>query len=416
MKGVGTNAGDNPTLDEVCIFIVDCLHKTAPTQPTGYPSIRTPNVGRGRLLLDGVNRVSEDVYAEWTKRAIPEPGDLILAREAPAGNVAIIREGQTVCLGQRTVHLRPSHEKVDPDFLCYYLLAPRQQGALLAGETGATAGHVNMRDIRRLELGTLPTVPEQQRLGQIIAVYDDLIENNRRRIALLEKAARLLYREWFVHFYFPGHEHVKIIEGIPEEWKRCPISCLADVFRGKSYRSSDLGDSDDHPFINLKCIERFGGFRISGLKWFHSEHKEHHVAVPGDIVIAVTDMTREAMIVAQAARVPKIVVENAIYSMDLVKVVPKREVEPEWLYGMLRFSRFSATVREEATGATVLHLKPKHIENWEALVPPTVLRSLFSEQFSAILAQIDLLELQSNRCAQARDLLLPRLMNGEIAV
>ena len=195
MKGVGTNAGDNPTLDEVCIFIVDCLHKTAPTQPTGYPSIRTPNVGRGRLLLDGVNRVSEDVYAEWTKRAIPEPGDLILAREAPAGNVAIIREGQTVCLGQRTVHLRPSHEKVDPDFLCYYLLAPRQQGALLAGETGATAGHVNMRDIRRLELGTLPTVPEQQRLGQIIAVYDDLIENNRRRIALLEKAARLLYRE-----------------------------------------------------------------------------------------------------------------------------------------------------------------------------------------------------------------------------
>ena len=126
------------------------------------------------------------------RRAIPEPGDLILAREAPAGNVAIIREGQTVCLGQRTVHLRPDREKVDPDFLCYYLLAPRQQGALLAGETGATAGHVNVRDIRRLKLGALPTVPEQQRRGQIIAAYDDLIENNRRRIALLEKAARML--------------------------------------------------------------------------------------------------------------------------------------------------------------------------------------------------------------------------------
>ena len=132
MRDIRAQSRGNLSLDEVCEFVVDCLHKTAPTQSTGYPSIRTPNVGRGRLMLEGVNRVSEDVYAEWTKRAIPKPGDLIMAREAPAGNVAVIREGQTVCLGQRTVHLRPDHDKVDPNFLCYYLLAPRQQGALLA--------------------------------------------------------------------------------------------------------------------------------------------------------------------------------------------------------------------------------------------------------------------------------------------
>ena len=186
----GTKCGENETLDDVCEFIVDCLHKTAPTQSTGYASIRTPNVGRGRLILEGVNRVSEDVYAEWTKRAIPEPGDLIMAREAPAGNVAIIGEGQQVCLGQRTVHLRPNRENVDPDFLCYYLLAPQQQGSLLAGETGATVRHVNMRDIRRLKLGSLPTVSTQRKCGQILSAYDDLIENNRRRVALLEAAAR----------------------------------------------------------------------------------------------------------------------------------------------------------------------------------------------------------------------------------
>ena len=102
--------------------------------------------------------------------------------------------------------------------------------------------------------------------------------------------------------------------------------------------------------------------------------------------------------------------------MDLVKAIPKTDIEPEWFYGMLRFSQFSAVVREEATGATVLHLKPKHIENWEAVAPPTALRGLFSEQFSAILQQVDNLELQSAKCAEARDLLLPRLMNGEIAV
>ena len=257
---------------------------------------------------------------------------------------------------------------------------------------------------------------EQEKIVEILSTYDDLIENNRRRIALLEETARLLYREWFVHLRFPGHEHVKITDGIPDGWVHRPVSCLASIIRGRSYRSSELADEDGQPFINLKCMKRFGGFRTSGLKRFHGEHKERHVAAPGDIVIAVTDMTRDAMIVARAARVPKSVGENAIYSMDLVKVIPKREVEPAWLYGMLRFSGFSVAVREEATGATVLHLKPKHIENWKALVPPTVLRSLFAEQYSAILKQIDVLELQSQNCAETRDLLLPRLMKEEIAV
>lgn len=155
-------------LQDACEFIVDCLHHTAPIQEEGYPSIRTPNIGKGRLLLNGVNRVSEETYAIWTQRAVPEAGDLILAREAPAGNVAIIKEGQKVCLGQRTVHLRPNKTVVDPDFLCYFLLAPIQQGKLLAGETGATAKHVNMADIRRLELSNLPDLQIQKKAGALI--------------------------------------------------------------------------------------------------------------------------------------------------------------------------------------------------------------------------------------------------------
>src|SRR5690606_23531741 len=114
--------------------------------------------------------------------------DLILAREAPAGNVAVVKEGELVCLGQRTVHLRPDRTKVDPDFLCYLLLTPLYQGRLLAAETGATAKHVNMRDIRRLRLDALPPLDDQRRTGQVVAAYDNLIENNRRRIALLEQS------------------------------------------------------------------------------------------------------------------------------------------------------------------------------------------------------------------------------------
>jgi type I restriction enzyme S subunit len=137
-------------------------------------------------MLEGAYRISEETYATWTQRAVPIADDLILAREAPAGNVAVVKEGQDVCLGQRTVHLRPDKSKVDPNFLCYFLLAPHQQGRLLANETGATAKHVNMRDIRRLKLEGMPPLPAQRKAAQIISAYDDLIENNRRRIKLLE--------------------------------------------------------------------------------------------------------------------------------------------------------------------------------------------------------------------------------------
>jgi type I restriction enzyme S subunit len=90
---------------------------------------------------------------------------------------------------------------------------------LLANETGATAKHVNMRDIRKLLLYDLPDLKTQKKLANIITNYDDLIENNRRRIHLLEESARLLYQEWFIRLRFPGHEQVKIKDGVPEGWE-----------------------------------------------------------------------------------------------------------------------------------------------------------------------------------------------------
>jgi type I restriction enzyme S subunit len=160
-KGEGWRGTAKP-LSELCTFIVDCEHKTAPTQDEGIPSIRTTNVGRGTLLLDGVKRVSEETYKEWTRRAAPAPGDLILAREAPAGNVAVIPEGPRLCLGQRTVLIRPRRDIFDPHFLAFLLLGSRMQEKLLAHSRGATVQHVNMKDIRALDIGEIPSVEEQR--------------------------------------------------------------------------------------------------------------------------------------------------------------------------------------------------------------------------------------------------------------
>src|SRR5688572_27835318 len=118
------------TLNDYCEFIVDCLHKTAPIEDsdTGYYSIRTPDIGRGRLILEKANRVSKETYEKWTIRAVPQAGDLILAREAPVGNVGIVPENVKVGCGQRTVHIRPDTTKIDPDYLVYLMVGDEIQG------------------------------------------------------------------------------------------------------------------------------------------------------------------------------------------------------------------------------------------------------------------------------------------------
>jgi type I restriction enzyme, S subunit len=151
-------------LSDLCELIVDCEHKTAPTQDTGYPSIRTPNVGKGDLILEGVRRVSKETYVQWTRRAIPLPNDLILTREAPAGKVGIIPEGEMVCLGQRTVLIRPKNGIFNSQFLAFLLHHPELQKKLLSHSRGATVAHVNMRDIRALGIGTIPTIEVQEEI------------------------------------------------------------------------------------------------------------------------------------------------------------------------------------------------------------------------------------------------------------
>ncbi|MCI7698821.1 MAG: restriction endonuclease subunit S [Akkermansia sp.] len=206
------------TLANLCEGIYDCPHTTAVDEGSGYPLIRTPNVGRGRLILEGVHRVSEEVYIQRNKRATPKEGDLIFAREAPAGNVALIEKNQHVCLGQRTVLIRPDRTKVDPSFLTYFLLSAPVQYDLLGMANGATVAHVNLPVIRGLKVTIPSSLEEQRKVAHVLSAYDTLIENNRKQIKLLEEAARRLYKEWFVDLRFPGHEHTPIVNGIPEGW------------------------------------------------------------------------------------------------------------------------------------------------------------------------------------------------------
>ena len=165
-------------LDEIC-KIYDCPHYTAENEGKGYALIRTPNIGRGRLIMTGVHRVSFENYKKRNVRATPECGDLIFAREAPAGNIAVIQKGENICLGQRTVLLKPNPEIANAYYLAYNILTPWQQRRLLAPSAGSIVGHVNLKDIKAFTI-TLPTIEQQKTTAQVLCVLDEKIELNRR--------------------------------------------------------------------------------------------------------------------------------------------------------------------------------------------------------------------------------------------
>ena len=190
------------TLNDVCILIADCPHSTAPDEGSGYPLIRTPNIGKGRLKLKNVHRVSPAVYRERNKRAVPQPDDLILAREAPVGNVAIVKEGQQVCLGQRTVLLRPDPEAADPRFLAYYLLSPNIRHAFLGASSGTVVSHLNIAAVKNTAVA-LPAMAVQKRIASVFSALDEKLDVNDDIASALERYIALLYKTWFADFDFP---------------------------------------------------------------------------------------------------------------------------------------------------------------------------------------------------------------------
>lgn len=397
-----------PVLSEVCEFIVDCLHATAPIQEAGYPLVRTPNIGRGRLQLDGVHRVSQATYDQWTRRATPVENDLVLAREAPAGNVAIVRAGQEICLGQRTVHLRPNPALIDPEFLCYYLLTPKMQGELLAGETGATSKHVNMADIRKLRLGKLPSLADQRWAASTISSYDTLIENNRRRVQLLEESAHLLYREWFVRLRFPGHERAQIHDGVPTGWRHVTAADILHIDP-----SETLTKGIDRSFVPMAALSE-SGMTVDISKCERRTQPSGAKFRNGDVLFARITPCLENGKTAFVNFLQE--GEVAVGSTEFI-VLRGNSVSPEFSYCLARTHELREHAKHSMIGSSGRQrVQASAFKKYWLALPPQPLLDEFTSIVEPLFKQVRSLVSTNNRLLKARNLLLPKLMSGEMQI
>lgn len=385
-------------LSDVCEFIVDCPHTTAKDEGKGYPLIRTPNVGKGRLLLDDVHRVSERVYQERNFLGTPEDGDLIFAREAPAGNVVLVTKGEKVCMGQRTVLIRPNTQYVVPEFLTYYLLAPEQQYKLLGTANGATVAHVNLPVIRKMPI-SLPEMSVQMKLAGILSAYDNLIENNQKQIKLLEEAAQRLYREWFVDLRFPGYEETEIVDGVPAGWSNQCLSDFANVVMGQSPKSEFYNQVNE----GLPFHQGVGSYGTRFVIDDTYSTSFTRIAEANSILFSVRAPVGRLNITKN-----KIVIGRGLSAMKHKKNLQS------YLFYMLKERFFKDDI--VGNGSIFSSVTKNELLGQKFLIPSNSLDEKYDLIVSKIDEKIAVCDGEISRLTQARDRLLPKLMNGEIEV
>jgi type I restriction enzyme S subunit len=393
----------------------------------GHPIVKVSDFTENSIDTSKLVKIPFEVAEKYKKYAL-KTNDIVIQTVGswPSNPASVV--GKTIkvpcqahgsLLNQNAVIIYPD-KNIDQSYL-YYVLKDQNFKDYIVGtaQGAASQASITLDAIKGFEL-ELPDQEVQQKIASILSTYDDLIENNNRRIAILEEMARCLYREWFVKFRFPGHEAVKMIDSelgqIPEGWEINYLENVIDINRGRSYKSSELVDEGGMPFLNLKNIAREGGFRRDGLKGYDGPFKPTQTARANDIIMAVTDMTQERAVIARPARVPNMGFDTFVLSMDLIKITAKPTYDNGFIFCFLRYSQFSDEVKQFANGANVLHLSPSVIEKYQAVLPPIDLQ----EGFYAIVEKLhqlqDNLAIKNDNLKQQRNMLLPKLISGKIEV
>lgn len=405
-------------LGEVATVRSGYAFKSKDWTDSGVSVIKIQNVRAGRVDPAGCSFVSTETAAGAARYRLRD-GDILVTMSGEIGSVGLVRNSAGWMLNQRVGKVELTSGHCDPAFIYYALLRPDTKKVMEATAYGAAQPNISPKLIAALEI-PMPDHRVQIAVASTLSAYDELIENNTRRIKILEEMAQSIYKEWFVDFRYPGHENVPLVDSelgpIPEGWRCVRVDEMGVIQRGRSYKGSDVVPSGGLPFLNLKCIDRDGGFRRSGIKRYVGPYKSSHVADAGDVLVAVTDMTQERRIVARAGRVPASVGSPAIVSMDLVRLSPTSACGPVLLYSVLRFSGFAESVKNFANGANVLHLHPDRIAEFKVAVPSDELSAHYESAVGRLLDLAEALEVKCSVLRETRDLLLPRLVSGEIDV
>ena len=397
-------------IKEVAHGIYDGPHATPPAADSGPVFLGIKNVtANGRLDLSEIRHVSEEHYPRWTRRVTPQANDIVFSYEATLHRYALIPEGFRGCLGRRMALIRPNPEKVVPRFLHYYFLCHRWYSVVESNViSGATVDRIPLTRFPDFEV-RLPDIETQTRIAAILSAYDALIENNRQRIQLLEQAARLLYKEWFVRLRFPGHEHVKIKDSVPEGWEKKTIADVCETVGGgtPSTKVAEYWDGDvtwvvPSDVTKNDCLVLLDSERKITTKGLRESSAKR---VPAETIL----MTSRASVGFFA-----LMDFEVCTNQGFINIIPHDEETR--IYLLFNLMSRVTEIRSNAKGTTYPEISKGHFRRMEIIIPEKTFLIEFTNISSDIIRQERCLKRSITQLTQARDLLLPRLMSGEVAV
>jgi type I restriction enzyme S subunit len=391
-------------LGDVCRIVPGYAFNSKDWQKDGIPVIKIKNIQSDCTVdLDETDCVPESILTPKMQKFALNDGDILLAMTgATAGKVGKLRTNRLILLNQRVAKIEPF--AADKNYIWSIVSSQDYQSRFFNLADGAAQPNMSGSQIEGLEI-PLPPPTTQTRIAGILSAYDDLIENNTRRIQILERMAQALYREWFVHFRFPGHAQVKLVASplgkIPQGWTPGTLGDIAaEVRRGVSPDEIE----PETPYIGLEHIPRKS---IALSEWGTAKEVQSTKLAfkKGEILFGKIRPYFHKVGVA---------VVDGVCSTDAIVIVPKKPEHFALVLACVSSEPFVSHATQTSQGTKM----PR--ANWDVLtkypqpVPPAKLLSLFSESVNQSVSLIENLVFKNRNLRRTRDLLLPRLLSGQV--
>lgn len=388
-------------LEECCVSIADGDHMPPPKSDSGVPFVTIANVDSyNHFDFSNTMYVPRAYYDKLDNKRKATCGDVLLTVVGSFGIPILISDSIPFVFQRHIAILRPNADVIDFRFLYYTMLSKAFFAQADTYAIGAAQRTISLTSLRRMKI-SVPPMTVQNKIADVLSVFDALIKNNNKRIKVLEQMAESVYKEWFAY------------EKIKDVSTEVRLKEIIQIVRGLSYSTEEIDVDDGINLINLKNIQSFGGFRRDGTKLYDGRYKNEQVVDYGDLIMGVTDMTQDRRTVGSVALIPKIAGISVI-SADLIKIIS--EIDNEFLFSMFKYGNVSKYISQFANGANVLHLRPQAVLNIKVMLPPKNMIDKYVCFAKPLFHEIEQLNQANENLTKQRDMLLPRLMSGKLEV
>ena len=375
-------------------------------EETVHPYLRVVDFGDDGVDRSNLKFISNETH-EHVKRYTISSDDVYVSIAGTIGRVGIVPDDLSGAnLTENAAKITEINGQVDKRYLLYFLRSARGQGALQNKAGGTSQPKLALFRIEEIEF-PCPPVEQQTHIADLLATYDDLIENNRRRMTLLEESARLLYREWFVRLRFPGYEHTPIVDSVPQGWERVRVDDLGTVLTGKTPSTKDADNyGGDIPFV--KTPDMHGNAFVLQAETYLTEKgaksQANKFLPPGALLVSCIGTVGVVSLTSELCQ----------FNQQINAVIPGEDFLRYYSYFALK--EMKPRLDAIGGGVTMANVSKGKFESMDVLRPASALLRNFDEFSSPVFNQIKVLGQQNQKLRAARDLLLPRLMSGELAV